>query len=200
MRDSAIFVAGIICYVLLHPARIARGTFRIVVIPRFGGLVFKFPVVRISYCRRWTKRWFKENGHKRLKVDLQTRIDSGIGPKAGLLKGLRDNWMEFLFWVTTHHPFTQPTYFSLLGLVSIQRRGTPVEMRYPYFQVQMEQLMGSEAFDKDPHHFCEDRNFCLDGRVLRITDYGNKKTRMLIQELGMDIQLGFDPQYRIRRD
>ena len=198
MIDRIIFITGVILYVFLHSIRMARGTFRIVIVPRFGKLVFKFPIVRISYCRRWMKGWFKEGGYKRLKVDLQIRLDSGIGPKAGLLKGLRDNWMEFLFWVTTRHAFVQPTYLSLFGLVSVQRKGYPVGMEYPIFACKMEQLMGFGAFYQDPHHFAEDKNFCLEDRTLRMTDYGNKKTRELIRTYGEAIQSGFDPALRFK--
>lgn len=113
------------------------------------------------------------------------------GLKRTLFKGIADNWREFRFSVASGHPFVQPTYFSLLGLVNVQRRGDPPKMESGEFLGQLQRLAGEECFYSDPHHFKNVDNFCWDGSFLRMTDYGSSQTRLVILKRGMCVYNNF---------
>lgn len=113
------------------------------------------------------------------------------GIKRLAFKGFADNWREFAFSRFERHPFAQTTYFSLFGLVNVQKRGDPLGMDYWDFRRQVERLIGQKLFYSDPHHFASMQNFCLHDGRLRMVDYGSPKTRKVIRERGMHVYLNF---------
>lgn len=122
-----------------------------------------------------------------LPVDL-TEV---AGVKTLLFKGIADNWREFWFCATEWHPFAHPTYFSLFGLINIQKRGDALVVSREEFVQQIKTLVGETMFYADAHHFSVRSNFCVSNGRLRMVDYGSTKTRKVIRERGMCVYRNF---------
>ncbi|EKD24215.1 MAG: hypothetical protein ACD_81C00080G0002 [uncultured bacterium] len=175
---------------------IVKGTSRAVLISERLPFVIKLPLIRLSVLPRtfaslrdaaeWRAAWYCIKRPFGSKLSMRWRLFSGIWA----------NWMEFWCYVTTQNSFLQPTYFSLLGFINIQKKGTPVGMEYLHFSVQMENLIGSMVFYEDYHHFSKGTNFCIDGGKLKILDYGSSCTGGIVLKSGASIQKNFNPQYR----
>ncbi len=81
--------------------RIVRGSARVVLV--FPKIVIKIPWSNVHVSLRVAK-----------KHPLKTL-------KAKFYWGIRENWQEFITWMSLKAPFLTPVYFSI-GLVSIQKR------------------------------------------------------------------------------
>jgi len=104
------------------------------------------------------------------------------------------NLRESVFYLRTRHPFLQPTYFSLLGLVNFQRYDGICVIKSGGWK-QFMTLTDQEVMLKyhDGHHFQPGNgNFSLRDGQLRIHDYGSLKTQKVINAWGTGIMNGFD--------
>lgn len=120
----------------------------------------------------------------------ETTLTETLGRTA--TQGILDNWREFLFFRRTHHPFLRPTYFSLFGLLNLQRAGKSVQLSQPEFWAQIHALLRSNAAWEDIHHFSNPDNFCIDNGQLQILDYGSLLTQKAVRENGLAILEGFN--------
>ncbi len=104
--------------------------------------------------------------------------------KFSLFQGISENLREFkcsgfLF---------QKTYFSLFGLLNIQKYGKPVSETVDVWHI-LYSIATEEQKDllmKDIHHLSQNNNFCIDDGILKLCDYGGKKTKKVVSELGED--------------
>lgn len=158
------------------------------------GIVVKFPIVyfRPVFAALTTDLW--RFGWKGFKAYWDTPLEAYGGFRSWLFKGLAANWMEFWLYTKTHNPFLQPTYFSLLGLVNVQRYGNPCPLKHVDLWCQLHELTNGQVWD-DGHHFSNTQNFTFDGGVLRMLDYGSSRTRKVVLLYGEKIIQQFDPTY-----
>jgi hypothetical protein len=120
--------------------------------------------------------------------------DCTYGYKNWLFGGIMANWREFVFFHKTKHPFLLPTRFSFFGLFNIQTAGEPCLIKYVDLWCQLYELTDGKVF-ADSHHFENPNNFCFNGGVLRMLDYGSKRTHKVIADFGEKILKSFDPKY-----
>ena len=137
---------------------IARGNTRTVLI--FKNFVLKFPRFYLSNAMEARRTFCKDPEKMRRHV------------KRHLLRGVGDNWREFIFYFCNHSSFLMPTFFSFFGLLNIQKRGEIFEMHYRVLWEQILQLTNNEAW-ADYHVFSEVNNFCQKDGRLKIFDYGS---------------------------
>lgn len=97
-------------------------------------------------------------------------------------QGVKDNWMEFIFFCETFHPILVPTYFSFGGLFNIQKYSEPLGDvgLGPYCM----QLTSYDLMKYDVHHFGADDNFTVQKDKLGVIDYGSAKMRRTVLSLG----------------
>jgi hypothetical protein len=142
------------------------------------GFAIKFPVF---FFRFFFKTLWIEREWKYLKEWLMWEDCVWHSARFYLLKGLLDNWREFLFFVWHRdEPFLFPTYFSFFGLFNITPLGEeiPEEVDLWHF---IYKATGGQAL-RDSHHFTENANFCFYEGHIRIRDYGAKRTQGIITE------------------
>ena len=84
------------------------------------------------------------------------------------------------------------TYFSLFGLVNIQRSGQEVEMNSDEFMHQINHITDGEATTIDVHTFKGPYNFCSENGRLKIVDYGSRETQQVIEKWGEKIYEEFN--------
>ena len=95
--------------------RIEKGKRRICFI--FPYFVIKLPT--INPIKAWRKLYCPGRG-LRLK-HLAFNSDSEGSPRYWLFRGMRCNWLEFIWYLRYRYNFMTPTYFSFFGLFNIQR-------------------------------------------------------------------------------
>lgn len=171
---------------------IHHGSSRIVI--TFGNLAFKFPKIRIlrplkdvyGICSNQSVyRFSLLRGY--LTQDINA--SSCPGPLYYLFYGIVSNWREWRFWVKHRHTFCEPTHFSLLGLVNLQRVASGLNTANEKFWEEMKQVKGYDW--ADGHHFSNPKNFSLRGKKLCIVDYGSPETQVAILRHGEAIQAHF---------
>ncbi len=152
---------------------ISKGRNRLVFIFPSLGLALKFPLIHVVHAvRQFTAYGFHNSFPKKMKTIPEH-----------LFKGIGDNWREFRFYIKTRHAFCQPTYFSLFGLVNVQRAGRHCGL--PMENLWQEIItVTSGVASVDAHHFSNPLNFCHKGGHLRILDYGHLKTQAIIRQYG----------------
>jgi hypothetical protein len=86
----------------------------------------------------------------------------------------------------------QPTHFSLLGFVNIQKYGEPANeedsepIYHAFYPVAGQDLI------KDGHHWINAGNFHLASDGPKLLDYGNPETQRIIGEYGLALYVSFD--------
>lgn len=165
-----------------------------ILIPEIG-IVIKLPRIYYKLIYRSLCEDLAARDWNHFKKGWTYPVDKYGGYRGWLFKGMATNWMEFWVYITTRNPFLQPTYFSLLGLVNIQKYGNPCPFDYRDLWCQFREITCEEV-RKDGHHFSNDANFTYDGQTLRIVDYGNTRTRRIVILYGKKIVQAFDPSYR----
>jgi hypothetical protein len=111
-----------------------------------------------------------------------------------LLRGLCANWQEFRLYKRLKSPLLVPTYFSLFGLINIQRYMTIFELDHVDLWCQLYEMTNGQVFDHS-HHFANPANFALEAGKLRMIDYGSRKCEKVITEYGDKIFNEFRPDY-----
>lgn len=169
--------------------QIRNGTCRTVLLIPSLGIVIKVAKIRLisAVVDFWPIR-------RRRLWGLKLASNVHGSPRWFLLRGIHDNWGEFVYYIWTRHPLLQPTYFSLLGLINIQRLTEPCTMNGRDLLAHISQLTNKGAW-KDSHHFVNPNNFAYDGDKLKICDYGGPSTQELISAWGTKILTEFDPTF-----
>jgi len=170
------------------------GQRRVVIIISVLGVVIKLPIIHLL---RDIGMVCKHIVHWRIGAiisECAMPIDCRFGYKNHLFGGIVDNWREFVFFRKTKHPFLLPTYFSFFGLLNIQRAGEPCQLKDVDLWCQLYELTDGKVFD-DSHHFENPANFVLEGRRLRMIDYGSIRTHGVITQYGKKIVETFDPSF-----
>ncbi len=156
---------------------IKKGKNRIVLIFPALGFALKFPNIHFI---RAARQLFTYGFHNPFPGEINRSLTEH------LFKGIGDNWREFRFYFTRHHPFCLPTYFSLFGLCNIQRAGKPCRLGMQELWNEIHSITAGEAF-QDAHHFSNPLNFCHVGNHLKILDYGHLKTQEIIEKFGSQL-------------
>ena len=168
--------------------KLCFGLARVVLaLPSFG-IVLKFPRVH------WLRAFYQ------IKKDFKAGIfwkcivfssESSHSVRYWLCRGFFENWKEFLFWRETPSDFLQPTYFSLFGLVNIQKFGKVCSESEYDFWIQLQQITNSGC-SQDGHIFASPENFVSVGNKIRLVDYGSTNTREVIKLYGQKLWQEFD--------
>ncbi|OGG93353.1 hypothetical protein A2609_01525 [Candidatus Kaiserbacteria bacterium RIFOXYD1_FULL_47_14] len=179
--------------------QIRKGNDRIVFVFPSLGIVVKLPIVHFFFAARCSWQMFFHCGAKGrrwkiLKRYLEFPTKNMSSFRWFLFRGLSANWNEFRFYRKTKNPFLQPTYFSLFGLLNIQRFDEPCQLEETGFWWQLLELTNGKVSD-DGHHFEEPRNFCFHNGKLRILDYGSRRTHDVVLQYGTKIVELFNPEY-----
>lgn len=93
-----------------------------------------------------------------------------------LMGGVMANYQEWKFYKKTKNVFVMPTYFSLFGLLNIQKRG----QRITFWDGTAVWLYIHENIQNHDQPFCDGHtlseidNFCLDNGCLKMVDYGSR--------------------------
>ena len=162
------------------------------VFPRLG-IAIKLPFVRLlAVICDITNRIIRDQLWSMLR-EVTYSVDQ-VGYKNCLLGGIFANWREFLFYRKTRNSLLQPTYFSFLGLLNIQKSGKPCLLQAVDLWCQLYELTNAKVFDSS-HHFANPDNFCFDRGGLKMVDYGSNRTHRVIVEYGAKIVAQFDPSY-----
>ena len=175
--------------------KIKKGWNRIVFIFPSLEIAVKLPIVHllkavrglIEYVSHLSSCNFKRlfRGLRR-EMALPSDCDEYPYFRSFLFGGIMANWRELLFFLKTKNPFLQPTYFSLCGVVNIQKMGEPCLISRDELQERLYGLTNSANCD-DGHHLSNPDNFCFDKGRFRILDYGNRKTQKIITAHGVKI-------------
>ena len=147
------------------------------VVLMFPSFVLKFP--RIRPIRAGRHVWFaiKKRNWKLLKLML-FRNASGTLPFF-VFMGFVVNWNEYRYYRQTKCDILMPTYFSLFGIINVQKRGKSFQHTQPnWFEVLC--LATDDLVRQDGHTFDDADNFVLksDGS-LALVDYGDKVTQRI---------------------
>lgn len=173
--------------------QIKRGTWRIVLLIPALGIAIKFP--RIYWRKSWgTIKLITIKRSKSWKALLGKTLYSELSLKQWMLRGIGENWREFLFYRKTKHLFCEPTYFSLFGLINLQKFGTACLMNDYDFFIHLIILTNGKVW-RSPHHFSNSGNFAFTKGKLTILDYGNLKVQEVVSEYGQKIWEEFDPSF-----
>jgi len=162
---------------------IKKGDHRIVITLPLLGIAIKIPLIGvISVLFDLTKEAKKMKTQKIIRK-MTLPLDCHLGYKSILFYGVLCNLMEFFFFVRTRNKFCQPTYFSLFGLINIQKLGSPCKIK----ECDLWQFLFTTTEGKiwdDIRVFSFAKNFCSNSGIIKITNYGNQRTRRIIEEYG----------------
>jgi len=175
--------------------QIRKGKDRIVFVFPLLRIAVKFPIIHFFIavkpffrCDTKGKKW------EYLKKYLTWPLEAYGGFRGLLFRGISANWNEFWFYWKTRNSFLQPTYFSLFGLLNIQRCDEPCQLQEVDLWCQLYELTSGKVFG-DSHHFANPRNFCFCDRKLRMLDYGSGRSHGVITQYGIKIVELFNPAY-----
>jgi hypothetical protein len=166
-----------------------RGSERIVLqIVGLESIVFKFPIIKIFKAIKTLKFYYRQNDflHLLKKDLLRTRNYENSGlefASKDLLFGVIQNMREFTYFLKNHKAdYLAPTYFSLLGLVNIQRYAKPITANRDKFVIETKRVIGKAAYGY--HIFRKPENFGRLKEKIVCVDYGNKNTGPLLDRFG----------------
>lgn len=166
---------------------IAKGRDRIVVIIPELGIVIKFPFIHLIMVAKQIYGYMKECEWKRMYTLWQRDVEDREGFANSLFGGIHANWLEGMFYQETHNHFLQPTYFSFLGLINIQKCGTMCTIEdgeeLLAFWTELRMITKDEVY-VDPHHFQNPLNYCMHDTHVRMTDYGNTAVQRVLKVYG----------------
>ena len=174
--------------------KIVKGESRLVVVFPELGIVIKFPIIHLAIGFRVFWDDLSRKGNRLHDELFRYTIEMYGSLKRLLFKGVVDNWRECRFYKKTRHSFCQPTYFSLFGFLNIQRFAHTCTLQEIDLWCQLHELTKGAVF-KDSHHFINPDNFCLNGGMLRILDYGGVRTQEVVREFGDNILQNFNLNY-----
>lgn len=166
----------------------------VVVLPRLG-VVVKFPLIRILVALRVAWLYMRRPTHfvQNLRFELDLPVEHMLsGIKGALARGVVNNWREWQLYRTTNHALLEPTYFSMLGFLNVQKYDAPYSGTSQALWAQLLELTDGAVW-ADVHHFCNPANFCVRRGTLLMVDYGGSKGVPVILAYGDKIRESFDP-------
>ena len=106
-----------------------------------------------------------------------------------LMGGVMANYQEWKFYRETKNVFVMPTYFSLFGLLNIQKRGEKITFWdgagvWCYIH---ENIQNHHQLFCDGHTLSEIDNFCLDNGRLKMVDYGSRSVEPFLKLNGENL-------------
>ena len=107
-------------------------------------------------------------------------------PRRLLLRGITENWREFILYCQCRSPFLMPTYLSLFGLLNIQKAGCILTDDDVDPWSQLFEITNGGILD-DRHTFEATGNFCIENGKLRIVDYGSIRAHRVLRQYGNKI-------------
>lgn len=179
--------------------RIEKGATRLVLVLPCFGIVVK--VARVYLVCAFQEIWYCFNlpRGRRLEWVMMELFEFGVDVESSikfwLFKGIVSNWREYWFYRRTKNLFCQPTYFSLLGLVNVQRYGSSCDLDDTDLWCQLYELTDGKVF-QDSHCFVEPKNFCFEKEALTIADYGSLEAQWVIDRFGDKIIREFDSNFK----
>lgn len=190
---------------------VSRGTARIVVSLPWLGLAFKFAIIVPQYSfgslwrsheSLWREAWLVLRRPWRLRKNwhwLSAGCERAVnGWKSFIRKsGVTHNIVERGFYkraTCLELMLLQPTYFSLLGLVNVQKYGRPSSKEYDGAAYYLSHLALRGIHHYNGHHFNHAWNYTglEEGRV-RLLDYGSTWVQDNIGEGALRLLQQFDP-------
>lgn len=170
--------------------QISKGKTRIAVI--FENFVVKLPRI---YFRQAFKKIWKSFRSGDLAKCLGYGLEVYGSPKRLLFRGVWENWGEFRFYRLSRSRFLMPTYFSLFGMLNIQKRGNKkAKIEDVNLWCQLCEMTNNEVW-ADGHTFSNANNFCDDDGKLVMVDYGNARIHDVLNKYGDKIFKDFDFAY-----
>jgi len=181
--------------------QIKKGRDRIVFILPIIGIVIKIPIIHFlrviehHFSLFKSRNIYKKGTIKKIffmyfEGDFEYRHCF----KGTIFGGIHSNWLEYVFWRRTKNPFLKPTYFSLFGLINIQKYGAICTLKEVDLHCQLYEMTDGRVFDNG-HHFCNPANYTLESDQLQMVDYGNSRVYRVIVRYGKKITTKFDPKY-----
>lgn len=135
-------------------------------------IALKFPRIRLWLAVNVLRDDIK-NGNMLNKFQKYDYRYAGTIQHA-VLAGLMENWKEFVYWRRFGFDWLVPTYFSLFGLVNVQKAGEEFDFdKNGIFWSQISEHFGDKVYEGDEHAFAEDENYVLIDSQVRLVDYGN---------------------------
>lgn len=166
---------------------IAKGRDRMVIVAPKLGVVIKIAFIHCVIVVRQLFGFYRSDDREYIKILWKRTIEERGGITNSLFGGIYANWTEYRFYQRTHNHFVQPTYFSLFGIINIQKYGvmctTEDSDELVAFWNEVRVLTQDEAY-VEPHHFKDPLNFCMHGTHVRMVDYGNKKVQGVLEIYG----------------
>lgn len=165
---------------------IKKGSDRVVITFPALGIVVKIARIRIFKAIYWLLKETIKHDWPALEKRFTHPMNAPWSIWGLVFRGLVSNWMEFYFYQTTKHPILQTTFFSLAGLVNVEKYCDPCNKENcPYKE--LKRIAGTRAILKDMHHLGNPKNFCIVNGKLKFLDYGSKETRNFINQYGSKI-------------
>ena len=169
--------------------RFCNGTTRFVIV--FAWLAVKFPKMQIwtflelMYCA--VKYYCPEKDAHNIGIVGCLFDEAILWCRPLLYESIISNWQEFIFY----HRLCEPTYFSLFGLINIQRVSPDIKgFNEETFWAEMEKV--DRRIEQDTHHFKYVENFSVrDGKIF-MRDYGSVQTQDTILLFGDKITKHFE--------
>lgn len=177
---------------------IKSGTARLAICLPSLGFVVKLPIpkpIQFFKCLKgyiWMARKLNDWSKVKRALWLDEENDTVGNIRYTLLNGTYQNWNEYRLWKRTHSPFLEPTYFSLFGLVNIQRYGKELDVSDVTLWSQILDLSEETAWSNS-HHFANPANFSFRDGTIRMFDYGGRGVEEVIIKYGESIVQNFDP-------
>lgn len=175
------------------------GTSRLVIcLPKLG-LVIKLPLAKpIVFVRQVISAISLGRQSKDIKKWLKWAVwlgedtDTVGNIRYTLLNGTYQNWQEYRIWRRTRSSFLEPTFFSLLGLVNVQKYGEQLtEITVGALWSQLLEL-SDKAVWSNGHHFANPENFSFRDGTIRMLDYGGRGVEEVVVQHGENIARQFD--------
>lgn len=165
--------------------RLKQGNTRYVIILK--KIVIKLPRIKLL---SFIKSCVHNAKHGNLIKSFKFSSSALLSPRALLFKGIIDNFNEYRLYKKLHHKLLMPTYFSLFGLLNLQKRGEVVSEDVHSFKKLYEATNG-EIF-KDSHAFDNPENFCLDQGIFKMVDYGSERVAEVLSNYADSIFKSFN--------
>ncbi len=153
---------------------IRRGRTRLVIAFPWLGFVIKLPIIHISLFY-WNIKNILQGEWKTVMLLWRIRRTNRFSIKYQLVGGFVANRTEWTIWQKTHNQLLQPTWFSLLGVINIQKFGDPIsDVRVEWLGMHLQ-----KATNRRSHHFSRSHTFGSSANYtnvkgnLRLLDYGD---------------------------
>lgn len=173
-----------------------KGSNRVVFVFPSLGIAIKFPFIHLFETIYTVIKHIIHLRFSHIWVEAFISADNEVcwGYRRALFYGIIVNWREFLFFRRERSSFLLPTYFSFFGLFNVQKAGESCLISGMDLWLQFLEFTERGVLEAG-HHFQNPENFCINNGELKILDYGDKNTQLVVTKYGKKIQESFDPAY-----